>query len=84
MIIFAAKKTMDILKFPSDISLSGNMQKCIISTPYDISFVLIDDTKEETIVEHSYSPSADHLIEVDLKPIIQPLLSFNLQNVTTI
>ena len=75
---------MDILKFPSDISLSGNMQKCIISTPYDISFVLIDDTKEETIVEHSYSPSADHLIEVDLKPIIQPLLSFNLQNVTTI
>lgn len=84
MIIFAVKKTMDILKFPSDISLSGNMQKCIISTPYDISFVLIDDTKEETIVEHSYSPSADHLIEVDLKPIIQPLLSFNLQNVTTI
>lgn len=84
MIIFASKKTMDILKFPSDISLSGNMQKCIISTPYDISFVLIDDTKEETIIEHSYSPSADHLIEVDLKPIIQPLLSFNLQNVTTI
>ena len=75
---------MDILKFPSDISLSGNMQKCIISTPYDISFVLTDNTTGEVVIEHSYSPSADHLIEVDLKPIIQPLLSFHLQNVTTI
>lgn len=75
---------MDILKFPSDISLSGNMQKCIISTPYDISFVLKDDTTDEVVIEHSYSPSADHLIEVDLKPIIQPLLAFHLQNVTTV
>lgn len=75
---------MDILKFPSDISLSGNMQKCIISTPYDISFVLTDNTTGEVVIEHSYSPSADHLIEVDLQPIIQPLLAFKLQNVTTI
>lgn len=75
---------MDILKFPSDISLSGNMQKCIISTPYDISFVLKDNTTDEVVIEHSYSPSADHLIEVDLKPIIQPLLAFHLQNVTTV
>lgn len=71
---------MDIIKFPSSPCLTGNMDKIIVSTPYEISFVL--SVASQQIVEHSYKPNADNLIEIDVKSIVTPLLTFTLNNST--
>lgn len=72
---------MEILNFPSSPVLTGNMQKVVVSTSNEIAFVLKSGT--QTIVEHSYNPNAASRIEIDLKSIITPLLTFKLSNVTT-
>lgn len=72
---------MKILNFPSSPVLTGNMQKVVVSTSNEIAFVL--KTGTQTIVEHSYKPNAASRIEIDLKSIIMPLLTFKLSNVTT-
>ena len=71
---------MDIIKFPSSPCLTGNMDKIIVSTPYEISFVL--SVASQQIVEHSYKPNADNLIEIDVKSIVTPLLTFTLNSST--
>lgn len=70
---------MDILIQPSSLSLVGSMNHIVISTENEVSFVLADGSGN-TIVKHLYVPSETSRIEVDLKNIILPLLSFNLQD----
>lgn len=73
---------MNILIQPSSLSLVGSMNHIVISTENEVSFVLADGSGN-TIVKHLYVPSETNRIEVDLKNIILPLLSFNLQDVSS-
>lgn len=73
---------MNILIQPNSLSLVGSMNHIVISTENEVSFVLADGSGN-TIVKHLYVPSETNRIEVDLKNIILPLLSFNLQDVSS-
>ena len=71
---------MEITQYPSALNLAGNMNHVIISSATDVAFVLAYEDTEEVIVEHTYSPNDRNLIEIDLKNIILPLLTFQLQD----
>ncbi len=71
---------MEITQYPSTLNLAGNMNHVIISSATDVAFVLAYEDTEEVIVEHTYSPNDRNLIEIDLKNIILPLLTFQLQD----
>lgn len=73
---------MNILIQPNSLSLVGSMNHIVISTENEVSFVLADGSGN-AIVKHLYVPSETNRIEVDLKNIILPLLSFNLQDVSS-
>ena len=74
---------MEILTYPSALSLVGNMNRLVIASNTDIAFVLTCNGSSEAIVQHTYSPNNAGQIEIDLKNIIQPLLTFRLQDVST-
>lgn len=74
---------MDILVQPSVLSLVGNMNHVVIYSTTDVAFVLTVDGNNVPVVQHTYSPNDQNRIEIDLKNIIQPLLSFRLQDVST-
>lgn len=73
---------MNILIQPSSLSLVGSMNHVVINTEKEVSFVL-NDSGGNTIVKHLYVPSDANRIEVDLKNIILPLLTFKLQDVSS-
>lgn len=73
---------MEILSQPSSLALAGNMTRLVISTEKDVSFVLAD-SEGDAIVKHVYTPDDGNRIEIDLKDIVLPLLSFDLQDVST-
>ncbi|WP_315341362.1 hypothetical protein [Hoylesella oralis] len=72
---------MDILKSPDALSLCGNIKHFVISSEREVYFALKDMPTGGTIVEHTYTPSNIGRIEVDVRDIILPLLSFDLRNV---
>jgi len=74
---------MEIITQPGSLSLVGNMHHVVISSSTDISFVLSYHGNAESIVQHTYSPNDNGLIDIDLKNIILPLLSFRLQDFST-
>ena len=75
---------MDILLKPDSLSLTGSMNHFIISSTQEITFVLKYADSNEIIVQHIYTPNKAKRIEIDLENIITPLLSFQLQESTTI
>ena len=76
-------KKMEILTYPSALSLVGNMNHVVITANADVAFVLTCNGSSQPIVQHTYSPNDAGRIEVDLKNIILPLLSFRLQDIST-
>lgn len=75
---------MDIILKPDSLSLTGSMNHFIISSTQEITFVLKYADSNEVIVQHIYTPNKAKRIEIDLENIITPLLSFQLQESTTI
>ena len=75
---------MDILLKPDSLSLTGSMNHFIISSSQEVTFVLKSADSNEIIVQHIYTPNKAKRIEIDLENIITPLLSFQLQESTTI
>ena len=75
---------MDILLKPDSLSLTGSMNHFIISSSQEITFVLKYADTNEIIVQHIYTPNKAKRIEIDLENIITPLLSFQIQESTTI
>lgn len=74
---------MEILLQPSSLCLAGSMSHLVLSTEKDVSFVLTDESNGDVIVKHVYTPSDTNRIEIDLKNIVLPLLSFSLQDIST-
>lgn len=72
---------MDILKRPGSLSLSGNMDRIVVSTNRELLFVL-RDSGGAAIVENSYAPNDQNRMEIDVKSIVTPLLSLTLKNVS--
>lgn len=75
---------MDIILKPDSLSLTGSMNHFIISSTQEITFVLKYADSNEIIVQHIYTPNKAKRIEIDLENIINPLLSFQIQESTTI
>lgn len=75
---------MDIILKPDSLSLTGSMNHFIISSSQEITFILKYADSNEIIVQHTYTPNKAKRIEIDLENIITPLLSFQLQESTTI
>lgn len=75
---------MDILLKPDSLSLTGPMNHFIISSSQEVTFVLKYADTNEIIVQHIYTPNKAKRIEIDLENIVTPLLSFQLQESTTI
>ena len=75
---------MDILLKPDSLSLTGSMNHFIISSSQEVTFVLKYADTNEIIVQHIYTPNKAKRIEIDLENIVTPLLSFQLQESTTI
>lgn len=75
---------MDILLKPDSLSLTGSMNHFIISSSQEVTFVLKYADTNEIIVHHIYTPNKAKRIEIDLENIITPLLSFQIQESTTI
>lgn len=75
---------MDILLKPDSLSLTGSMNHFIISSTQEVTFILKYAESNEIIVQHTYTPNKAKRIEIDLENIVTPLLSFQLQESTTI
>lgn len=75
---------MDIILKPDSLSLMGSMNHFIISSTQEVTFILKYADSNEIIVQHTYTPNKAKRIEIDLENIITPLLSFQLQESTTI
>ena len=75
---------MDIILKPDSLSLTGSMNHFIISSTQEVTFILKYADSNEIIVQHTYTPNKAKRIEIDLENIITPLLSFQLQESTTI
>ena len=75
---------MDIILKPDSLSLTGSMNHFIISSTQEVTFILKYADSNEIIVQHIYTPNKAKRIEIDLENIITPLLSFQLQESTTI
>ena len=73
---------MDILLSPDTLSIVGNINHIIISSVKDVSFTLKDHASGSIVIQHTYTPSRTGRIEVDVRDIIRPLLSFSLRNVS--
>ena len=56
------------------------MNHLVISASNEITFVLKVADTDATIVQHTYMPTKDNRVEVDLESIVTPLLSFKLQD----
>ena len=75
---------MDIILKPDSLSLTGSMNHLIISSTQEVTFILKYADSNEIIVQHTYTPNKAKRIEIDLENIVTPLLSFQLQESTTI
>lgn len=75
---------MDIILKPDSLCLTGSMNHFIISSTQEVTFILKYVDSNEIIVQHTYTPNKAKSIEIDLENIITPLLSFQLQESTTI
>lgn len=75
---------MDIILKPDSLSLTGSMNHFIISSTQEVTFILKYADSNEIIVQHTYTSNKAKRIEIDLENIITPLLSFQLQESTTI
>ena len=75
---------MDIILKPDSLSLTGSMNHFIISSTQEVTFILKYADSNEIIVQHTYTPNKAKRIEIDLENIVTPLLSFQIQESTTI
>lgn len=71
---------MNILLQPEALSLSGSMNDFEIYATGDVSFVLQDIETGKIIVQHTYTPNENHRITLQLKDVIEPLLSFKVSD----
>lgn len=71
---------MDIILKPDALSLSGSMNRFIISSSVDVSFALSFADTDTIILQHTYTPNKAGRIEIDLESIVIPLLSFTLRD----
>lgn len=72
---------MNIITQPASLSLSGNMEKFLISSADDISFVLSKGGKE--ILSAVYTPGTGNRITIDIRDIVEAQLSFTLKDQKT-
>jgi len=71
---------MDILLQPDALSLVGSMSNFIIYSESDVVFIIKDHDSNRVIVQHTYNPSDTNRVEVNVKDIIQPLLTFDMRD----
>lgn len=69
---------MTILQQPDALSLSGNLKKLRIRSDSAVSLVL--STGVATLLEQSYEPNDDGLIEIDLREVVADCLSYDLRD----
>ena len=73
---------MDILLKPAALCLAGSMNNFVISAAGIVSFVLKDAGTGAVIVQHTYTPDAQQRVEINVEPIVTPLLAFRLKDVS--
>ena len=71
---------MDILLQPDALSLVGSMSNFVIYSESDVVFIIKDHDSNRVIVQHTYNPSDTNRVEVNVKDIIQPLLTFDMRD----
>lgn len=73
---------MDILLKPDSLCLAGAMNRFLISTTGDISFVLKYAETDAVVVQHTYTPNKQGRVEINLESIVTSLLTFKIQDVS--
>lgn len=73
---------MDILKRPDTLSLAGNLNRIVVYTTAELLFTM-RHSGGGAIVENTYTPNDQNRVEVDIKSIVIPLLTFDLRNSST-
>lgn len=65
---------MNILQQPDALSFSMNLKKFIVSATGTISFIL--RLGERELISHKYEPGTDGMVEIDVRDIVHPQLSY--------
>ena len=73
---------MDILLKPDSLCLAGALNRFLISTTGDISFVLKYAETDAVVVQHTYTPNKQGRVEINLESIVTSLLTFKIQDVS--
>lgn len=82
---------MTITRQPEFLCLTGNMASIRVATDTDITMTLtsrriVDGTPSDgndELLTHTYSPTADNIVDINLRDIVLSLLSFDLKNQST-
>ena len=72
---------MTIISRPSGVSFSGNLVPFRIMAYLPITFTLSCDGTE--VLSQKYVPDSDGMVEIDLRPVVEDLLSFDLRATAT-
>lgn len=72
---------MTITPQPESLCLTGNMASIRVTTDTDITMTLTSGNDE--LLTHTYSPTADNIVDINLRDIVLSLLSFDLKNQST-
>lgn len=65
---------MNIIQQPDALSFSMNLKKFIVSATGTISFIL--RLGERELISHKYEPGTDGMVEIDVRDIVHPQLSY--------
>ena len=69
---------MTIISRPSGVSFSGNLVPFRIMAYLPVTFTLSCDGTE--VLSQKYVPDSEGMVEIDLRPVVEDLLSFQLQD----
>lgn len=70
---------MNIIKKPDALTFCGTMKPFVVQATRDVTMTLREDSADTPLLAHTFTPSADHTIEVDVARIVEPLLTFTLR-----
>ncbi len=72
---------MTITRQPESLCLTGNMASIRVITDTDITMTLTSGNDE--LLTHTYSPTADNIVDINLRDVIMSLLSCQLSNTSS-
>lgn len=72
---------MTITRQPDALCMTGNMSSIRVATDTDVTMSLASGGS--TLLTHTYSPTADNIVDINLKDIIHSMLSVQLSNQST-